>query len=94
MPLQMRLPKRGFKNPNRIEYVVINLSRLQEMLDNYSMTDVSVDGLYEKRFIQKNDRVKVLGNGELTGKVNVTVHAISKTAQEKIESNGGTVTIL
>ncbi len=94
MPLQMRLPKRGFKNPNRVEYVVINLSRLQEMLDNYSMTDVSVDGLYEKRFIQKNDRVKVLGNGELTGKVNVTVHAISKTAQEKIESNGGTVTIL
>jgi len=94
MPLQMRLPKRGFKNPNRVEYVVVNLSRLQEMLDKYSMNDVTVDGLYEKRFIQKNDKVKVLGNGELTGKVNVTVHAISKTAQEKIESNGGTVTIL
>jgi len=94
MPLQMRLPKRGFKNPNRVDYVVVNLSRLQEMLDKYSMSDVTVDGLYEKRFIQKNDKVKVLGNGDLTGKVNVTVHAISKTAQAKIESNGGTVTIL
>ena len=94
MPLQMRLPKRGFKNPNRTEYVVVNLSRLQEMLDKYNMSDVTVDGLYEGRFIKKNDKVKVLGNGELTGKVNVTVHAISKTAQEKIESNGGTVTIL
>lgn len=94
MPLQMRLPKRGFKNPNRTEYVVVNLSRLQEMLDKYNMTDVTVDGLYENRFIKKNDKVKVLGNGDLSGKVNVTVHAISKTAQEKIESNGGSVTIL
>ncbi|MBT8233294.1 MAG: 50S ribosomal protein L15 [Saprospiraceae bacterium] len=94
MPLQMRLPKRGFNNPNRTSYVALNLSRLQEMLDKYGMADVSVESLYENRFIKKNDKVKVLGNGDLNGKVNVTVHAISKTAQEKIESAGGTVTIL
>jgi large subunit ribosomal protein L15 len=94
MPLQMRLPKRGFKNPNRVEYVAVNLSRLQEMHDKHGMKDVSVDALYQNRFIKKNDRVKVLGNGELSAAINVTVHAISESAKSKIESKGGTVTIL
>jgi len=94
MPLQMRLPKRGFKSPNKVSYVALNLSRLQELNDKHGMSSVSVEGLYEKRIIKKGDKVKVLGNGELKSAVNVTVHAISETAKAQIESKGGSVTIL
>ncbi len=94
MPLQMRLPKRGFKSPNRVEYVALNLARLQEINDKYGLKDVSVDALYENRIIKKGDRVKVLGNGELSSAVNVTVHAISKAAKAAIEDKGGSVTLL
>ena len=94
MPLQMRLPKRGFKSPNKVTYVALNLARLQELKDKHGMTDVSVDALYEKRIIKKNDRVKVLGNGELTSAVNVKVHAISESAKSAIEAKGGSVTLL
>ena len=94
MPLQMRLPKRGFKNPNRVTYIALNLSRLQELNDKYGMSEVSVEGLYEKRIIQKGDKVKVLGNGDVTSAVNVKVHAISESAKAKIEAKGGSVTIL
>jgi large subunit ribosomal protein L15 len=94
MPLQMRLPKRGFNSPNRIDYVALNLSRLQELNEKYGMSDVTVDVLYEKKIIKKNDKVKVLGNGDLKAKVNVTVHAISATAKSQIEAQGGSVTLL
>jgi large subunit ribosomal protein L15 len=94
MPLQMRLPKRGFKSPNRVEYVALNLSRLQEINEKYGLKDVSVDALYEKRIIKKGDRVKVLAHGELNSTVNVTVHAISETAKAAIEAKGGSVTLL
>lgn len=94
MPLQMRLPKRGFKNPNRVDYVTINLGRLQEIHDKFGLKDVSVEALYTNKIIKKNDRVKVLGNGNIEAKVNVTVHAISETAKSKIESLGGTVTLV
>jgi len=94
MPLQMRLPKRGFKNPNKVSYVALNLSRLQELKDKHGMSDVSVEGLYAKKIIKKGDRVKVLGNGELNAAVNVTVHAISESAKSQIESKGGSVTLL
>ncbi|NNE25928.1 MAG: 50S ribosomal protein L15 [Saprospiraceae bacterium] len=94
MPLQMRLPKRGFNSPNRTVYVALNLSRLQELHDKYGLKDVTVDILKEHRIIKKNDLVKVLGNGEITTAINVTVNAISETAKSHIESKGGTVTIL
>lgn len=94
MPLQMRLPKRGFKNPNRVDYVPLNLGRLQEIHDKYKLTDVTPEALYENRIISKNDKIKVLGNGTLDAKVNVTANAISETAKSKIESLGGTVTIV
>lgn len=94
MPLQMRLPKRGFNNPNRTSYVVLNLNRLQELNDKYGMSEVTIDGLYEKKIIQKNDKVKVLANGELKAKVDVKVHAISEKAKSQIEAQGGSVTIL
>ena len=94
MPLQMRLPKRGFKNPNRVEYVALNLARLQEINEKFGLKDVSVEALYQKRIIKKGDKVKVLGNGELSSAVNVTVHAISESAKAAIESKGGSVTLL
>ncbi len=94
MPLQMRLPKRGFKNPNRVDYVAVNLGRLQEIHDKYGIKEVTVAALYENRLIKKNDKVKVLANGTLDASVNLSVHAISEKAKAKIESLGGTVTIL
>ena len=80
MPLQIRVPKRGFKSPNRIDYVAVNLSRLQELNEKFGLTEVTVEALYEKKIIKKNDKVKVLGNGELKSKVDVKVHAISESA--------------
>jgi len=94
MPLQMRLPKRGFKNPNRVNFIALNLDRLQEINEKYGLKDVSIDALYGKRLIKKGDKVKVLGNGEITTAVNVTVHAISESAKSAIESKGGSVTLL
>jgi len=94
MPLQMRLPKRGFKNPNRTEYVALNLARLQEINEKFGLKDVSVEALYEKRIIKKGDKVKVLGHGELSSAVNVVAHAISETAKAAIEAKGGSVTLL
>ena len=94
MPIQMRLPKRGFKSPNRTAYVALNLSRLQEIHDKFGLKDVTVDALKELRIIKKNDLVKVLGNGEITTAINVTANAISETAKSHIESKGGSVTIL
>ena len=94
MPLQMRLPKRGFNNRNRVEYIPINLDRLSEIAENSGSADITATSLYEAGVIKKRDLVKVLGNGELTKKVNVTVHACSASAKEKIEAKGGVVNIL
>ena len=94
MPLQRRTPKFGFKNPFRIEYEQLNLGRIQELAEKFNLTDITVENLRENKQIGKSDLVKVLGNGELKAKVNVSVHAISETAKQKIESLGGTVTIV
>ncbi len=94
MPLQMRLPKRGFKSPNRVSYVPLNLARLQEIHEKFGLSEVSVAALYENRIIKKGDKVKVLANGELNASVSVKVHAISEKAKAAIESKGGSVTIL
>jgi large subunit ribosomal protein L15 len=91
MPIQMRLPKRGFKNINNITYVAINVSRLQEIFDNYGLTEISKVALYNEGIINKGDKVKVLGNGELTVKLSVNVDAFSTTAKAKIEAAGGTI---
>ncbi|MEM9546699.1 MAG: 50S ribosomal protein L15 [Bacteroidota bacterium] len=93
MPLQMRLPKRGFKNINRVEYVGINVSRLQEISEKYKLTDISDASLAEIKITKKSDKVKILGNGELTAKLNVSTSAISKSAKSKIEAAGGSVNI-
>ena len=94
MPLQRRSPKFGFKNPFRVEYEQLNLGRIQELVDKHNLSEVTVDNLRQFKQIGKSDLVKVLGNGELKSKVNVSVHAISETAKQKIEGLGGTVTIV
>lgn len=91
MPLQMRLPKRGFKNINRIDYVPFNVARLQDISEKYNLTDISNETLYANGLIKKNDLVKVLGNGNITSKLTVNVDAVSKSAIEKIEGAGGSV---
>lgn len=94
MPLQRRLPKFGFKNINRVEYKGINLDSLQQLIEKYNMTEITHDTLVENGICGKKDLVKILGRGELKGKVNVTAHGFSATAKAAIEKLGGTVTTL
>lgn len=92
MPIQIRLPKRGFTNHGRVEYTALNLEFLQHYSDKYSTTDIDVEFLRAKNIIQKTELVKILSVGEVTSKINISAHAISKTAQEKIEKAGGSFT--
>lgn len=95
MPLQRRLPKFGFTNPNRVEYKGINLDALQILVDDKRVSDtLSLEDLIKNGLAGKNDKVKILGRGELKAKLNVTAHKFSKTAAAAIEANGGTVTTL
>ncbi|SNR17056.1 50S ribosomal protein L15 [Tenacibaculum jejuense] len=90
MPLQRRVPKFGFTNINRKEYVGVNLDRLQELVDNGRITDtVTMDVLVQNRLARKNDLVKILGRGELKAKLNITVHKFTATAKAAIEAAGG-----
>ena len=90
MPLQRRVPKFGFTNINRKEYVGINLDKLQEMVDNGKIKDtVTLDVLIENRMAGKNDLVKILGRGELKAKLNITVHKFTASAKAAIEKAGG-----
>ena len=90
MPLHMRLPKlRGFKNPFRTEYQVVNLDKLSELYPTGGA--VTVDDLVAKGAVRKGQLVKVLGTGELTVKVSIAVDAYSASAKEKIAAAGGTV---
>ncbi len=90
MPLQRRVPKFGFTNINRKEYVGINLDKLQSLVDNNKIKDtVSLEVLVENRLARKNDLVKILGGGELKTKLNITVHKYTATAKAAIEAAGG-----
>ena len=93
MPLHMRLPKlRGFTNPFRVEYQVVNLDRLSALYPDGG--DVTVDDLVAKGAVRDGRPVKVLGTGEIDVALRVTAHAFSATAAAKIERAGGTVTEL
>ena len=93
MPLHMRTPKlRGFKNPFRVEYQVVNLSALADLYPQGG--DVTISDLVAKGAVRKNQPVKVLGTGDITVKVDVTVHAFSASAAEKIAAAGGSTTAL
>lgn len=94
MPLQMRLPKRGFKSPNKVEYVSLNLDQLQAIAEKHKLSDVTFDALVEKGICRKGDRVKLLGRGEVTGSYKVSVHACSAAAKTALEAKGGTLTIV
>lgn len=94
MPLQRRVPKRGFKNVNRVEYRVFNLDHLQAIAEKLNTTTIDVDLLRSANYIKKSDVVKVLGRGEISTKIDVTVHAASATAKAAIEAAGGAVNII
>lgn len=93
MPLQRRIPKFGFKNPNRIEYKAINLDTIQGLVDSSKEKEITVELLVANGLVGKRDLVKVLGRGSLTAKVEVSAHAFSATAAESIEKAGGKVVI-
>ncbi len=94
MPLQRRVPKFGFTNPNRVEYKAINLDRLQELADGAKVSEINVELLVANGLASRNDLIKILGRGELTAKVDVTAHQFSASATAAIEKAGGTATKL
>ena len=91
MPLQRRLPKFGFNPLSRIEYKAVNLSTLQELAEAKGLEKIDVATLIECGMIRKNQLVKILGNGELKNKLEVTAHAFSKSAEAAITAAGGSV---
>ena len=91
MPLQRRVPKFGFKNINRVEYKAINVEVLQALADKNNVTTIDPEYLRSTGMLRKNDKVKILGKGKLSVKLEVKAHAFSKSAAEAIEAAQGTV---
>lgn len=91
MPLQRRVPKFGFKNINRVEYVGVNLDSLQSLAERFKLQSIDVDILKEHGLVSGKDLVKVLGRGALTTKLSVKAHAFSGSAVKAIEAAGGSV---
>lgn len=89
MPIFRRLPKFGFKNINRVEYRSLNLDVIQSIASAKNLDVIDMNVLIESGFASRNDKVKILGRGELNAKVDVKVHAFSATAAKAIESKGG-----
>jgi large subunit ribosomal protein L15 len=94
MPIQRRVPKRGFKNPNRVEYTVFNLGQIDQLAEKYGFTEFSLENLYINGLISRTEKVKILGNGELKTKLTFKVNAISEKAKSAIEAAGGTVEVI
>lgn len=91
MPLQRRVPKFGFKNINRVEYKAINVDVLEKLAAAKNLTKVTVNDLVAAGFINGKQKVKILGNGALTVKLEVVAHAFSKKAEELIVAAGGSI---
>jgi large subunit ribosomal protein L15 len=94
MPIQRRLPKRGFNNINRVEYKVFNLGQIDSIKEKYAIEDFSADTLYSNGLISRTDKIKILGNGELKSKLAFKVDAVSEKAKAAIEAAGGSVELL
>ena len=94
MPIQRRVPKRGFKNINRVEYVALNIGKIDHYAEKYGITEFTLPNLYINGLISQNDNVKLLGNGEITGKYTFKVNAVSEKAKAAVEAAGGTVEIV
>lgn len=89
MPLQRRVPKFGFTNPNRVSYKAINLDAIEQLATDKKLETFNPEVFAANGLCDKKDRVKVLGRGELSAKVKVTAHAFSASAKEAIEAKGG-----
>ena len=94
MPIQRRVPKRGFKNINRIDFKVFNLGQIEQLAAKYNMSEFSMETLYVNGLVNRTDLVKILGNGELKAKLTFKINAVSEKAKAAIEASGGTVEIL
>jgi len=93
MPIQRRIPKRGFKNNNRIEYKVFNLGQVEQIVERYKLDEFSTTLLYINSLVAQTDYVKILAVGNITKPINFKVDAISAKAKAAIEAAGGTVEI-
>ena len=94
MPIQRRIPKRGFKNINRVEYKVINLGQVDHYAEKYGIQEFNLQNLYINSLINQFDTVKILGNGEIKGKYSFKVNAVSAKAKTAIEAAGGSIEIV
>ena len=95
MPLQRRIPKFGFKNINRVEYQVLNLENIQELISNKKIKDkLDIEKIYSLGLAKKNSLVKILAKGKILSPVKITAHKFSKKAQKEIESAGGEVNLI
>lgn len=94
MPIQRRLPKRGFNNIHRVAYKIFNLGQIDHLAEKYSIKEFSPENLYINGLIARTDLVKILGSGELKAKLAFRVNAVSDKAKQAIEEVGGTVEIL
>ena len=95
MPLQRRIPKFGFKNINRVEYEVLNLENIQELISNKKIKDkLDAEKIYSLGLAKKNSLVKILAKGKISSPVKITAHKFSKKAQKEIESAGGEVNLI
>ena len=94
MPIQRRLPKFGFKNPNRVEYLAVNVATIDALATKLGVAEINVDDIKAAGFAAKTDLIKVLGNGEIKTAVTVTADAFSKSAIEKIEAAGGKAVVI
>lgn len=93
MPLQRRVPKFGFTNPNRVSYRGINLDMIQMLVDEKKVKEITREVLVENGLVSKKEPFKILGRGELKAKIDVTAGGFSKTALAAIEKNGGKATV-
>jgi len=94
MPIQRRIPKRGFTNINRVEFKIINVGKIDHYAEKYGITEFSLSNLYINGLISQTDSVKILGNGEIKGSYTFKVNAVSEKAKTAIEAAGGTVEII
>ena len=94
MPIQRRLPKRGFKNNNRIEYKVFNLGQIDQLIEKHDLKEFSADSLYINNLISRTDKVKILGTGVLKSKIAFKIDAVSEKAKGAIEAADGSIEII
>ena len=94
MPIYRRLPKFGFKNRNRVEYVGINLDTLSSLVETKNITVFNVEVLAQNGLVSSHDRIKILGRGELTKGINVTAHDFSASTKPAIEAAGGAAVVI